>query len=1393
MGAGTLFTEDFLAEGIRQSPDWGELRDESVAEYRRRIAEVFAAVPKPGDLNEAQTQHRIIEPILAALGWADAYSVQTNLEGRGRLNVADYTLFADTKARTLADGTASHDAKLKHAVAVADAKQWSIGLDQAGGGAGFRETPSAQIIRYLTRAEAVSDRTVRWAILTNGRYWRLYFSGARSLLDGYFEVDLAWAMGLLGTQGDLPLGDGVATGGDDERDQLFRSFVLFFRRAAFLPSARLGNRTFPQYAFDEGRLWEAKVRTDLSDIVFDQVFPGLIRALAATDPAVPDPLTARYLNTVREAALTLLYRLLFALYAEDRDLLPARDPRFDNNALSPIRDEIADRLDRSDPITNRSTRYWDHCVALFRIVDEGDHDLGIPPYNGGLFTRTRAPLIENLRVGDAIFAPLFDMLSRTFKGDRRVRINFRDLSVRELGAIYEGLLEYEPVADPDAQEGIAVRPNPFSRKTSGSYYTPDELVSLIIERTVGPLVRERTDAFAELAARLTEDVRPPADKLAELVALDPAETILTLRVCDPAMGSGHFLVSLIDFLAGEVFTATGEAAALIEWADYRSPVLDRLAEVRQRIKGEAEANGWTVRDEQLTDVNLVKRMVLKRCVYGVDKNPMAVELAKVALWLHTFTTGAPLSFLDHHLKCGDSLFGEKVGQALDELSQRGTLLIADAVRRAEAEAADMQTVEENTDAEVAEVKASAEAYEKVQAGTAPLRRFLDFWQSIKWLDLSEADRRALDAVLDGRFGDPVMVAAGLEPPHRPAGVPETMALALGDEPEQLTLSGSGVVSVREWQTVAALLDRAHRLASEEHFLHWEVAFPGVWRQWQSASPTGGFDAVIGNPPWDRMKMQEVEWFAARSPEVARHARAADRKAAVARLIDGRTELGAKYALARARAETAMARARRSGEYPLLSRGDVNIYSLFVERAQALIEPGGIAGLLTPSGIASDLTASAFFKSVATAGRVHCIFDYENRGRWFPDVHRSFKFCVFVVGGTNRTVGATECGFFLDDIPEKAAPDQLFRLSATDFALVNPNTGTAPIFRTRRDAELTTAIYRRLPVLVRRDGTEEIRAWPVRYSTMFHMTNDSGLFWTRARLEAEGAYPVDASRWRRGEAEWLPLYVGKMVHQFDHRAASVAVNDQNVHNAAFSTDSTEVQLSDPNYIPTPQFWVSSEAEAGLDLYSFAFRDIARSTDERTAIGAIVPSRAAGNTLPLIESADASTASLIAANFNSFAFDYVARQKNQSTHLNWYIVEQLPVVPAEGYSLALGSTTAEAMVTDHVLRLTYTAHDMVRFAREMGFDGPPFIWNEDERRHLRARLDALYFHLYGVIDEADIRYILSTFPIVERKDREAHGGAYLTAELVIWYFRALAAGDTTSTAPEGTLLRTASPTN
>ncbi|MGD1035722.1 MAG: hypothetical protein ABR878_00690 [Roseiarcus sp.] len=1394
MTIGTLFTAEFLDRGLPASPAWNGERAPDSAAIEAQFRLILDAVKDRDALNEAQTEERIFRPMLRALGWDRLFTVQENIEARGRANVPDYAYFPDTEAFALADAARTPEGKFPHAIAIGDAKAWSVDFEAPNSGSRPGETAVGQTIRYLERAKIQSNRKAPWAILANGRVWRLYYADAKSALDGYFEADLAEILALPGTQAKLaPL---AGEGDEDRRARLFKAFVLAFRPEAFRPDPELDGRSFLEFALAEGARWETKVRTDLSEVVFRDVFPGLIRGLAAADKKAPAPFTPAYLEDLRDAALTVLYRLLSALYAEDRDLLPAHDRKYDAYSLSAVRDDIAARLDAGTEPSQRRTNWWDRCVGLFRTIDEGDEDAGVPPYNGGLFARDRAPIVERAELSDNTFGPLLDKLSRTKKDGRLVRINFRDLSVRELGAIYERLLEFEPVVEANAPGGLDVRPNPFSRKSSGSYYTPDELVSLIIARTVGPLVDERIEAFRKAAERPARDKRTEVERLRELAETDPASRILDLKICDPAMGSGHFLVSLIDYLAVRVVTAIGEASA-IAGGDYASPLPPRLAGIRDRIRAEAMKNKWTIREAQLTDQNLIKRMALKRCVYGVDKNPMAVELAKVALWLHTFAAGAPLSFLDHHLRCGDSLFGERVRAAIDELRAESPLLLNKELQRAEGAIKSMEFVERLTDSDISEVKASADRFAEVEGSTAPLNKFLSFRQAIKWLQplhpatreekaacsLEHDEAGAYSGLMAGSFGDPIAIVAGQTAPSIPEGQLNA---------EQRATMGRRTVALH------GLIERADALIAQERFLHWEVAFPGVWHNWQSDAPEGGFDAVISNPPWDRMKMQEVEWFAARAPQVAKQARAADRKRMIAALKEQGDPLAAAYDLASARAEQAMERARKSGDYPLLSRGDINLYSLFVERAQALVKPSGAAGLLTPSGIASDLTASAFFKGVASAGRVLSLFDFENRrgeGReaFFPDVDSRFKFCAFVVGGAERASQAADCAFFLRDPPERAGPDKLFLMTAADFALVNPNTGAAPIFRTRRDAELTTAIYRRLPVLVDRSSGAEVKAWPVKYLTMLHMTNDSHLFWTRERLEQHGAYPVELGRWKKGAEEWVPLYQGKMIQAFDHRAADVVVNARNLHRPAQREPIDENGHANVHRFATPQYWVDAEtvSEFGVANWVLGFKEIASATNERTMIAALLPAVGFGNKTPILipEATGRRMEWMLAADLNSFVHDFVARQKLHGQTLNRFIVEQLPVVPPAAYARAFGPKTAETIVRDHVLRLTYTAWDMQPFAREMGYDGAPFVWRQDERRHWRARLDALYFHLYGIADEDEIRYILSTFPIVERKDRAAHDGVYLTAELIRWYSKALGAGDPETQAPEAAILRNA----
>ena len=438
------------------------------------------------------------------------------------------------------------------------------------------------------------------------------------------------------------------------------------------------------------------------------------------------------------------------------------------------------------------------------------------------------------------------------------------------------------------------------------------------------------------------------------------------------------------------------------------------------------------------------------------------------------------------------------------------------------------------------------------------------------------------------------------------------------------------------------------------------------------------------------------------------------------------------------------------------------------------------GLLTPSGICADKTAADFFKSVSTGGRVGGLFDFENRKIFFKDIHASFKFCALIVGGDERRFDETRCAFFLHDTAEIDNADRCFPLAPSDFARVNPNTGTAPVFRTRRDADITRRIYESHPVLVDRSGGRESKAWPVRYATMFHMANDSHLFRTAAQLEAEGFYPIDGNRWKRGEELCLPLYEGKMVQAYDHRAASVVNRQGNLFRPGQPDQTADEEYVDPAFSPRPRYWVDEResATASNSRWLLAFKDITASTNVRTMIAAIIPRVGCGHTLPILVpatgSCDGQTVACLLANLNSFGFDYVARQKVQATHLTWYTIEQLTVIAPADYGRSFGDTTARDLVRDHVLRLTYTAHDMAPFARDLGYDGPPFSWDGEERRHLRARLDALYFHLYGLSrDEAG--YVLDTFPIVRGEDEKAFGH-YRTRGMILAYMSALGAGDT-----------------
>ena len=1298
---GSLFPEDFLTASVDELPEWSAFDAAALDDFTAAACDVLARFPTRGTPNESETEDDLIWPILSHLGWTASLRQQK----LSRADVPDGLLFTDAAAKTRAVGLAEGPARYAIGAALVESKRWRRPLDRASGRSGEALAPSTQMLRYLRRADDLTDGGLRWGMLTNGAQWRLYYQGARSVAEQFFEIDLPAALGLPGPD-DAPLPLSEA-----DRRRACRLFAVFFGRAAFLPDPADG-RTLHQRAIQGARYFEERVAANLSKLVFEQVFPDLTRALAAAAPDAALP-------AVRDAALVLLYRLLFILYAEDRGLLPVHDARYAKVGLRRgVREDVGRRKDRGETFSDTAARYWNALADLCRVIDRGDPAFGLPPYNGGLFDEARTPLLARVRLSNRVMADVIDALSferpsgPAAQAERRY-INYRSLSVQQLGSIYERLLEYETVRE---DGDIVVRPNVFARKGSGSYYTPDTLVGLILDETVGPLAQRKLDAF-RIAVTAYDSNRDPR----ALAAADPAEALLDLKICDPAMGSGHFLVSLVDLLSDRVIAAIAEADAAVE--GYVSPLTRRIADIRRTILDNAAANGWTVDAAQLDDRHVIRRMVLKRCIYGVDKNPMAVELAKVSLWLHTFTVGAPLSFLDHHLRRGDSLFGCWARQGIERTSAQGHgLFIHEPVNRAADAAGAMQTIERLTDAEIAEAHRSAQTFAEVEALTAPLDAFLSVLHAFDWLDVkTREDKAALHAFFEGRLGDPIALAQGT------ATVAED------------TSDGA---------RFAGLLARARGLIADERFLNWQAAFPGVWTDLKSPAPTGGFDAVIGNPPWDRVKLQQVEWFAARRRDVALTQRAADRKRMIAVLEQAADPLAADFQHANARAAATARMARTCGDYPLLSRGDVNLYSLFVERAMSLVKPDGVIGLLVPSGIASDKTAAPFFRSVATEGRLRALYDFENKKVFFPDVHASFKFCIFVAG---RQAGAdpARCAFYIHELSELENEDRRFPLAGHDFARVNPNTGTAPIFRTRRDAELTTAIYARLPVLVDRSSGQEVRTWPVRYSTMFHMANDSNLFRTREELEnREGAWEIGGNRFDNPQGTWVPLYEGKMVQAFDHRAADVTINEKNLFKPGQQESVGIAEKRNPDRLPIPRYHVRHDPERW------------RWADD-------VPDRAG-------------LACRIAANLNTAVFDFVARQKVPTTHFAWYVLEQLPVVPPDRFeAVRFGPKTAADLVREAVLELTYTAHDMAPFARDLGHIDeagvvrPPFPWDEDRRLHLRAKLDAVFFHLYGVTDRADVRYVYSTFPIVERQETATYG-RYRSRDLCLAWLNALSAG-------------------
>jgi hypothetical protein len=784
--------------------------------------------------------------------------------------------------------------------------------------------------------------------------------------------------------------------------------------------------------------------------------------------------------------------------------------------------------------------------------------------------------------------------------------------------------------------------------------------------------------------------------------------------------------------------------------------------------------------------------VIARCVYGVDLNPMAVELAKVSLWLEALEPGKPLDFLDAHIKCGNALIGATPALLRGGVPDEAFKAIEGDDKKYAKALANQNESERLGQHSLFEI--DAEAKVSNAAFAAGLRRIVDVAaedladvrrQEAGYRDLASSDEyvRALH-IADA------WCAAFLWPKTADAPLAVTTEVFRNLQDPDADAAPQRTHNEIDW------------LRDQYRFFHWYLEFPDIFTVPETSAGlddsgwAGGFDCVLGNPPWERVKLQEQEFFAQRDEKIATARNAAARKSLIAALKadPDRSWLYAEFEAAKRKAEGESHLLRTGGRYPLTGRGDINTYAVFAETDRALTGPRGRMGVIVPSGIATDATTQYFFKDLVTSRSLTSVIGLvTNPNLWSGIGHNRYRFSLLSVSGKEINEPVTRYATDLFGVDELDVPENSYELTSGEITLLNPNTGTAPAFRTRRDAEITLGIYRRVPILIKEPderGQGGSNPWGVSFMRMFDMSNDSHLFHTRDDLEREG-WRLDGNIFARGTAHMLPLYEAKMLHHYDHRWATYG-EDGATHDLSLE------DKQNPNAVVLPRYWVSEDDiptdrfdkdgnriyEAGVTTrlamkhwnhdWLLGWRDICRATDERTAISYPFPKSAVGNKVPLMyaDQAPDLLASLIACQ-TSFSHDFASRQKMGGTTMNFFIWQQLPV---------LAPTTVRvhaAWISPRVLELSYTAHDMEPFARDLGDNGASFVWNEDRRAVIRAELDALFFHLYG-IDRDDVDYILDTFPIVKRKD-EAKYGTYRTKDLILAEYDRMAAAGVSLTTP------------
>jgi hypothetical protein len=529
-----------------------------------------------------------------------------------------------------------------------------------------------------------------------------------------------------------------------------------------------------------------------------------------------------------------------------------------------------------------------------------------------------------------------------------------------------------------------------------------------------------------------------------------------------------------------------------------------------------------------------------------------------------------------------------------------------------------------------------------------------------------------------------------------------------------------------------------------------------------------------------VKLQEQEFFASRSEEIASAANAAARKKLIAKLPDESPQLWTEWCAASRRAEGDGHFIRQSGRFPLCGRGDINTYAIFAELDRELMGPCGRCGIVVPTGIATDDTTKLYFDELVQRGEIRSLYDFQTGAETFGNLaHGAMRFCLLSIARVHSHDGVVDLVFLAKSVSDLQERERHSFLSRSDFALLNPNTRTCPTFRSRRDADINLAMYRRAGILWREADEANGNPWGLRFMAMLHMANDSDLFRTRAELEVNGG-KLEGNRFVGTPEVHVPLIEAKMVDQFDHRYASLLGVEAGAERTSRKLTGWYSAIgTDPNEVVQPQYWVA-EREVSERLgrsrqgWLLGWRRICRSTDQRTFIASLFPSAGVGDSEFLfLSDAEECALACFYGCVCSLPLDYAARQKIGGTNASFHIVRQLPILSPAIYAANtpwLQGTVLRDFLLPRVLELTYTAWDLEPFARDVGCNGPPFRWNTERRFLLRCELDAAFFHLYGLArDDAD--YVIDTFPIVRKNDERAHG-EYRTKRVILEIYDAMA---------------------